>query len=57
MERVRMWLFPVALLVGWLGGFAYALARLGELHATVAAHRQTASLEQPVSDARRLAKR
>jgi hypothetical protein len=57
MERIRMWLFPVALLIGWLGGFAYALARLGELHVTPAAHQQAATVEQPVSDAHRLARR
>jgi hypothetical protein len=57
MERIRMWLFPVALLIGWLGGFAYALARLGELHVTLAAHQQAATVEQPVSDAHRLARR
>ena len=57
MERIRMWLFPVALLVGWLAGFAYSLARLGELHATLAAHQQPATVEQPVSDAHRLARR
>jgi hypothetical protein len=57
MERIRMWLFPVALLIGWLGGFAYALARLGELHVTLAAHQQAATVERPVSDAQQLARR
>jgi hypothetical protein len=57
MERIRMWLFPVALLIAWFAGFAYSLARLGELHATLAAHQQTATVEQPVSDARQLARR
>jgi hypothetical protein len=57
MERIRMWLFPLALLVGWLAGFAHALARLGELHATLAAHQQRAKVEQPVRDAQQLARR
>jgi len=57
MERIRLWLFPLALLVGWLAGFAHTLARLGELHATLAAHQQPAQAEQPVRDAHELARR
>jgi len=57
MERIRSWLFPVVLVVGWLAGFAYSLVRLGELHATLAAHRPAVSVEQPVNDAQQLARR
>ena len=57
MERIRLWLFPLALLVGWLAGFAHTLARLGELHATLATHQQPAQAEQPVRDAHELARR
>jgi hypothetical protein len=63
MERIRMWLFPVVLALAWLTGFAYVLARLGEVHATlVVAQRQQQQqqqpeVEQPASDAQQLAKR
>ena len=57
MERIRSWLFPIVLVVGWLAGFAYSLARLGEMHATLAEHQQRAALEKPVSDSQPLARR
>jgi len=57
MERIRSWLFPVALVLGWLAASAHVLARLGELHSTLAAQQQPAEVEQPVSDAQPLARR
>ena len=63
MDRIRMWLFPVVLALAWLTGFAYVLARLGEVHATVVMAQQQQrpqqqpEEEQPVSSARELAKR
>ena len=56
MDRIRDWLFPVALILGSLGASAHVLARLGELRATLASQ-QPADLEEPVSEARTLARR
>jgi len=63
MERIRMWLFPVVLALAWLTGFAYVLARLGEVHATVVmaqeqrGRQQHLEEKQQLSSARELAKR
>jgi hypothetical protein len=55
MERIRSWLFPVALILGWLAASAHVLARLGELHSTLAAEQRPPVVEQPFSDAQTLA--
>lgn len=34
MNRMREWLFPVAVLAFWAVGFTYTLTRLGEAHRT-----------------------
>ena len=57
MERIRSWLFPLIVVLGWLVASAHVLARLGELHSTLAAQQQPAEVEQPVSDAQPLARR
>jgi hypothetical protein len=57
MERIRSWVFPLVLVVGWLAASAHVLARLGELHSTLAAQQRPAEVEQPVSDAQTLARR
>jgi hypothetical protein len=59
MERIRDWLFPIAVALTWLGTTAHVLARLGEAHATVAAQqqRQEPATEQPASDTPALARR
>jgi len=57
MERIRSWLFPLIVVLGWLVASAHVLARLGELHSTLAAQQRPAEVEQPVSDAQTLARR
>ncbi len=57
MARIRYWLFPLALIAAWVATSAHVLARLAELHGTLAQHQQTAPQEQPVADARPLARR
>jgi len=57
MDRIRSWLFPVVLVLGWLAASAHVLARLGEMHATLASRQQPAELEEPVSHAQTLARR
>jgi hypothetical protein len=56
-ERIRAWLFPIALVLGWLAASAHVLARLGELHATLAARQRPAQVEHPVSGEQPLARR
>ncbi len=57
MERIRMWLFPVALVLAWLAASAHVLARLGDLHVTLAGQQQPPEVEQPADDERQLARR
>lgn len=57
MERIRAWLFPVALIVAWLAASGHVLARLGQLHATLASQQGPAEQEQPVRTTEPLARR
>ena len=57
MERIRSWLFPIVVILGWVAASAHVLARLGELHSTIVAQQGPAEVEQPVRDAQALARR
>ena len=57
MEPIRGWLFPIVVVLGWVAASAHVLARLGELHSTLAAQQRPAEVEQPVRDAQALARR
>ena len=57
MDRIRSWLFPIALALAWLAASAHVLARLGDLHETLAQNQAPAAQEQPVRTAEPLARR
>jgi hypothetical protein len=57
MERIRSWLFPIVLVIAWVAAAAHVLARLGDLHATLAEQRQPPVVEQDASDVPALARR
>jgi hypothetical protein len=59
MNRIRDWLFPIAVALAWVVTTGHVLGRLGEVHATVAAQqqRQQPATEQPASDRAALARR
>ena len=62
MERLKMWLFPIALVLAWLFTTAHVLSRLGALQVTLAEQRQLRQPaqqppEEPASSEQKLAKR
>jgi hypothetical protein len=57
MERIRSWLFPIVVVLGWVAASAHVLARLGELQSTLAAQQRPAEVEQSVGEAQALARR
>lgn len=57
MDRIRGWLFPVAVVLAWVVASAHVLGRLGELHVTLAQKQAPAAQEQPVRSVEPLARR
>ena len=62
MERIKMWLFPFALVLAWLFTTAHVLSRLGALQVTLVEQRQLRQPahqppEEPASSEQKLAKR